>query len=171
MADENDQSKFRLPGLYGNTDLNSRINKFQEQADKHKEKQKLNPFSGSFDAVASAKQKLNKEDPNYGKPVEGSKTEQRGKQASQLIANEIKLLLEIIHKHGTVNEESNKVEIKFKELFELYKVISSKVVGLLLRARKHGLVQFEGEMLYQGRDDNVIITMDPTVKLEDVQFD
>ena len=57
------------------------------------------------------------------------------------------------------------------ELFELYKVISSKVVGLLLRARKHGLVQFEGEMLYQGRDDNVIINMDPTVKLEDVQFD
>ncbi|OTF82610.1 Costars domain containing protein [Euroglyphus maynei] len=173
MAEENDQSKFRLPGLYGNTDLNSRINMFQEKAEKHKEKQKLNPFSGSFDAVASAKQKLNKEDPNYGKPVEGSKTEQRGKQASQLIANEIKLLMEIIQKHGTVNEESSgkEVTIKFKELFELYKVISSKIVGLLLRARKHGLVRFEGEMLYQGRDDNVIITMDPSIKLDDINFD
>lgn len=90
-----------------------------------------------------------------------------------MIANEIKLLTEIIQKHGTMNEESDnkEVTIKFKELFELYKVISSKVVGLLLRARKHGLVRFEGEMLYQGRDDNVIITMDPSIKLEDINFD
>lgn len=72
-----------------------------------------------------------------------------------------------------MNEESDnkEVTIKFKELFELYKVISSKIVGLLLRARKHGLVRFEGEMLYQGRDDNVIITMDPSIKLEDINFD
>jgi len=44
-------------------------------------------------------------------------------------------------------------------LFELYKVISNKIVGLLIRARKHGLVEFEGEMLYQKRDDNVVITL------------
>lgn len=55
--------KVRLPGVYGNLELNSRITMFQEKADKHQEKQKLNPFSGSFDAVASAKQKLNKDDP------------------------------------------------------------------------------------------------------------
>ena len=49
MAEENDQSKFRLPGLYGNTDLNSRINMFQEQAEKHKEKQKLNPYIDNYE--------------------------------------------------------------------------------------------------------------------------
>lgn len=55
----------RLPGLYGNTDLGSRINMFTEKAEKHYEKQKLNPFSGNFDAVEAAKQKLNKDDPKY----------------------------------------------------------------------------------------------------------
>ncbi|KAF7495567.1 Actin-binding Rho-activating protein [Sarcoptes scabiei] len=176
MAQETGSDKNRPQGLmdkdlYGNTDLNSRITMFQEQAEKHKEKQKLNPFSGTFDAVAAAKQKLSKEDPNYGKPVEGSKTEARGKQAAQLIANEIKLLTEIITKHGKMNDDDGMITIKFKELFELYKVISSKVVGLLIRARKYNLVKFEGEMLYQGRDDNVIITLDPNVKLDEIQYD
>ena len=30
---------------------------------------------------------------------------------------------------------------------------------MLLRARKYGLVHFEGEMLYQKQDDNKIITL------------
>lgn len=47
--------------------------------------------------------------------------------------------------------------IEFGRLFEIYNKISNKVVGLLLRARKHGLIDFAGEMLFQRRDDNVII--------------
>lgn len=34
-------------------------------------------------------------------------------------------------------------------LFQLYTKISSKVVGLLLAAKKRGLIYFEGEMLFQ----------------------
>ena len=30
---------------------------------------------------------------------------------------------------------------------------------MLLRARKYGLVDFKGEMLYQGQDDNKIIRL------------
>lgn len=30
---------------------------------------------------------------------------------------------------------------------------SMKVVGLLIRARKRGYLEFRGEMLYQGQDD------------------
>jgi len=153
-----DKGQARLPGVYGNLDLGSRITMFQEKADSHKEKQKLNPFSGSFDAVASAKQKLNKEDPNYGKPVEGSKTEKRGKHAAQLLANEIKMLCSFIKQYGKEQEDGS-VGITFGELFQLYKGISNKVVGLLIRARKHGLVKFEGEMLFQSRDDHVFITL------------
>ena len=48
--------------------------------------------------------------------------------------------------------------IRFGHLFEAYTKISNKVVGMLLRARKQGLVVFEGEMLYQRRDDDVLIT-------------
>jgi hypothetical protein len=57
----------------------------------------------------------------------------------------------------------------FKELFELYKVISNKVVGLLIRARKYGLVDFEGEMLYQGRDNNVVITLLRQLNEKDIE--
>ena len=87
--------------------------------------------------------------------------------------NEIKLLIEIIQKHGAKAEQGGKevIQMKFKELFELYKVISNKVVGLLIRARKYKLVNFEGEMLYQGRDDNVVVTLDPAIKLEDISFE
>lgn len=45
------------------------------------------------------------------------------------------------------------------DLFDRYIRISDKVVGILMRARKHGLVDFEGEMLWQGRDDHVVITL------------
>lgn len=42
---------------------------------------------------------------------------------------------------------------------QIYVAISDKVVGLLLRARKHHLVDFEGEMLFQGRDDGTLIKL------------
>ena len=48
--------------------------------------------------------------------------------------------------------------IQFGELFEAYTTISNKLVGMLMRARKQGLVVFDGEMLYQRRDDDVWIT-------------
>lgn len=35
---------------------------------------------------------------------------------------------------------------------------------MLIRARKYGLVQFEGEMLYQGQDNNKIITLLKTME-------
>ena len=43
---------------------------------------------------------------------------------------------------------------KFLKSFRLYTRISDKVVGLLLRARKYGLVYFEPEMLFQGQDND-----------------
>lgn len=64
----------------------------------------------------------------------------------------------VIEEHGTPLADGT-VEIKFGEMFRLYQVISNKVVGVLIRARKHGFVEFEGEMLYQRRDDNVIIKL------------
>lgn len=42
---------------------------------------------------------------------------------------------------------------------QIYVHISDKVVGLLLRARKHKLVDFEGEILFQRRDVDVPIMM------------
>lgn len=44
-------------------------------------------------------------------------------------------------------------------MFQLYTLISNKLVGILLRARKYQLVDFEGEVLFQRQDDHVPIIM------------
>ena len=49
--------------------------------------------------------------------------------------------------------------IDFKRIFDIYVVISNKLVGVLLRARKYGIVDFPGETLFQRRDDDVIIKL------------
>jgi len=41
-------------------------------------------------------------------------------------------------------------------LRELYAL---QVVGILMRARRQGFVSFEGEMLFQRRDDHVVIRL------------
>lgn len=95
---------------------------------------------------------------SYGRPIPGSKTEARGIKAHENIEDEIRILCSVIEEHGNpIND--GLAEIKFGELFRLYQVISNKVVGVLIRARKHGFVEFEGEMLYQRRDDDKIIRL------------
>lgn len=70
--------------------------------------------------------------------------------------------------------------MKFRPLFNIYTRVSNKLVGVLLRARKYGLVEFDGEMLFQGRDDSVQIRLSDAgvarladgckVKMFDLQF-
>ncbi len=56
--------------------------------------------------------------------------------------------------NGVEDEDDHTAAILFGDLFRMYTRISDKVVGLLLRARKYGLVHFEPEMLFQGQDDD-----------------
>ncbi|XP_015915011.1 actin-binding Rho-activating protein [Parasteatoda tepidariorum] len=144
--------------IYGNDALSARVAAFQQKADQHQKKQKSNPFSSSGSVSGMAKPIWDKNDPRYGKPEEGSKTAQRGLAAGSHISNEVTFLCEMIHEYGYPDEDGT-VAITFGELFQIYTSISNKVVGILLRARKHGLVQFEGEILFQRRDDDVIITL------------
>lgn len=143
--------------IYGNDALSTRVALFQQRAEDHKKKQKSNPFSAVGGSNLNRPQ-LDKNDPNYGRPVEGSKTEKRGLAAGAHIGNEVQYLCSIITEFGEPCEDGSTV-ISFGELFEIYSRISNKVVGILLRARKHGLVHFEGEMLFQRRDDDVIIML------------
>lgn len=94
----------------------------------------------------------------YGTPVAGSKTEQRGKMAHQRINKEIVELAEIIEQYGHRNS-NGKCSITFGELFSIYVRISNKLVGVLLRARKYHIVDFPGETLFQRRDDDVEIIL------------
>lgn len=135
--------------------LSSKVAKFNNQANQHMQSQLLNPFSQT-DGRASPKPQFSKEE--YGKPLAGSLTEMRGQKANIHVMKEMLELCQIIDSEGyNVKDEPKMRVIPFGELFNIYNYISDKVVGILLRARKHKLVQFEGEMLFQRRDDNVPI--------------
>ena len=55
-------------------------------------------------------------------------------------------------------------------LFKIYNRINDKVVGLLIRARKKDLLSFEGEMLYQGKDDLTWIVLTKNINTIRVFF-
>ncbi|XP_076038686.1 actin-binding Rho-activating protein-like isoform X2 [Oratosquilla oratoria] len=132
---------------------------FDDKVKEHKDKMANNPFSDNY--RTSAPTKLAKDDPNYGRPVAGSKTERRGRKAAAHINAEVAVLCQMIYENGEQYEDGT-AAITFGSLFQIYTVISNKVVGILLRARKHGLVYFEGETLFQRRDDDVpILLMKP----------
>lgn len=145
------------------TDL---ISTFDNKAQAHSELQKITAFSGNFDK--NLKPTFSKDE--YGKPIPGSMTEYRGAEAQARVCTEMKELCEIIHEYGKTPSKSllppelkdaTKV-ILFGELFTIYTVISDKLVGLLLRTRKHQLTFFEGEVLFQKRDDDVpVFLMQP----------
>ncbi|XP_026326236.1 actin-binding Rho-activating protein-like [Hyposmocoma kahamanoa] len=99
------------------------------------------------------------------RPVPGSMTELRGAEAQARVCTEMKELCEIINEYGKTPckgllppelADATKV-ISFGELFTIYTVISDKLVGILLRTRKYHLTYFEGEVLFQKRDDDVPI--------------
>ena len=135
--------------------VSSKVNIWEQKLQEHREKQLINPFS-QWEGAAH-RERLALDDPNYGKPVEQSKTERRGKEAHHLVGSEIITLLQMIRNHGRINQINSLYCMTFGSLFELYTRISNKVVGILLRARKYGFVDFEGEMLFQRIHDNVNI--------------
>lgn len=155
--------------------LADKVNKFNQEINKHLENQSLNPFSGQFSRSPSPRPSIGKDD--YGKPLAGSLTEVRGKRAQSQINKEILELCEIIQDLGEYNKKQKQrhpdpeeedeeqipddgtIIVTFGELFQMYTKISNKVVGLLLAAKKKGFVYFEGEMLFQRRDDHVLIAL------------
>lgn len=67
------------------------------------------------------------------------------------------------------DHDEDKPFMYFGDLFKLYTRISDKVVGILLRARKYGLVHFEPEILFQGQDDEEpVVLMKPMQDIYDI---
>ncbi|KAL0821017.1 hypothetical protein ABMA28_005666 [Loxostege sticticalis] len=148
--------------------LTNLISAFDTKAQSHSDLQKITAFSGSFDK--NHKPTFSKDE--YGKPVPGSMTEFRGAEALARVCSEMKELCEIINEYGKEPcknllppelQDATRV-ISFRELFTIYTVISDKLVGILLRSRKHQLTYFEGEVLFQGRDDDVPVFLIQTIQ-------
>ncbi|XP_070841552.1 actin binding Rho activating protein b [Chaetodon trifascialis] len=132
--------------------------RWQNWASEHTVNQKLNPFSEYFDYEYSMSLRLQKGQDGYGRPKEGTQTAERAKRAEQHIHREIDDMCYVIRTMADPDPDG-KTRVTFGQLFDRYVRISDKVVGILMRARKHGKVAFEGEMLWQGQDDGVIITL------------
>ncbi|XP_067904972.1 actin-binding Rho-activating protein [Heterodontus francisci] len=127
-------------------------------ADDHIERQRTNPFSEDFDYDYAKGLRLKKGDQGYGQPKEGSKTAERGQRAQEHVHKEIQEMCFIIRNLGRQGGDG-KTRVTFGKLFDRYVTVSDKVVGILMRARKHGLLDFQGEMLWKGEHDDVIITL------------
>ncbi|XP_027853833.2 uncharacterized protein LOC114132546 [Aphis gossypii] len=146
------------------------VSKFNQQADSHSKSQSLNPFSEQFEQSRSPSPRFSREE--YGKPIAGSKTDLRGRKAKSHICREILELCTVIHDVGTYNtkkrdpddEDEHGIDdgtiiVSFGELFQIYTKISDKVVGLLIAAKRRGFVYFDREILFQRRDDDVLIAL------------
>ena len=131
-------------------------NLWNKRAGDHKSEQESNPFSGSGSGGGS--QKLSRKDPNYGKAKEGSKTAQRAKQARAWVEKEVNKLVGVIKDLGHPDDEGFPC-IEFGPLFIAYQDISDTLVGILMRAKKRKRLRYQGDMLFQGCHNHVVITL------------
>ncbi|NP_001291512.1 actin-binding Rho-activating protein-like [Solenopsis invicta] len=156
--------------------LGAKVAMFNQYANKHKDKQSKNPFTSGLNIE---KPKFSKEE--YGRPEAGSLSDIRGRKANAHVLKEILELCEIISQEGTpCRDQPDVIGITFGDIFNIYTNISSKAVGLLLRARKQKYLEFEGECLFQRRDDDVPIFLVKPIeeirqeyrrRLEETQYD
>lgn len=131
---------------------------WEQWSDDYTERQKLNPFSQRFDMEQALSTLPQKGEEGYGRPKEGTRTAERAARAQQDVRKEMLEMCYLIRRIGEPGSDG-RTQVAFGRLFHTYARVSDKLVGILLRARKHGLVNFEGEMLWQGRDDHVQITL------------
>lgn len=118
---------------------------------KTRKKQEINPFSARFNGK--------KEVPEDH--IIETKSEERVNEAQIWMNKELSKLIEVINKHGIYCKETDSTSISFGELFVIYETISNTLVFMLIKARKKGKLYFDEnkESLYQGRDDEIMISL------------
>ncbi|XP_037075018.1 actin-binding Rho-activating protein-like [Pollicipes pollicipes] len=119
-----------------------------------------------FEKAVEGLKKMAKEQPADVVPMPaGEKKEKKGLFGVKHAHTELLELCNMIYDEGFKYSDGT-VAIPFGILFKVYSVINNRVVGLLAKARKYGLLYFEGEMLYQVRDDDKpIMLLKPIEKL------
>lgn len=166
---------FHPPSHPQNTSVCSRISRFNAHVEQHQQWQRINPFSHTsvrdMPRPSHAKEQ-------YGTAPTGSQSSERALKAQVQTLQEMLKLCELIHQEGHLIdwEDTLHRSIKFGTLFEvnsketflqsfpsllhlffplqLYIHISDKLLGTLLCARRHKYIDFQGETLFQGRDDD-----------------
>ncbi|XP_063696596.1 actin-binding Rho-activating protein-like [Culicoides brevitarsis] len=137
--------------------MSSKVQHFNQVVDIHQNQQTLNPFSSQCNNAGRRSPRLELSASEYGKPKTGSLTELRGFKANIQVFKDILELCELISSEGKPYNKEGLKMMFFGELFQIYTKINDKVVGILIRGRRHNYLKFEGEMLYQRKDDMVPI--------------
>ncbi|BFF97670.1 actin-binding Rho-activating protein [Drosophila madeirensis] len=138
------------------TSVSSRITLFNKRAEEHQNWMVINPFA-HYTVREMPKRLIRQED--YGHAPAGSRSEQRSQQAHVQALQEVLQLCKVIHELGQPKPKTGQMVLSFGELFEHYSSISGKLMGTLLGARKHGYVAFEGETLFQSKDEQVSVCL------------
>jgi len=141
--------------------VGSLSNVWETRTNKCAEDQKLNPFSKEYTGPRKWDSKC---EDTYAQPV--GKTRERWKKGNAYINKEINTMIEFIQYLGDRDENGN-VYVYFGRLFDRYAKVSTNLVGYLIRARKRGMLHFEGEMLWQGQDDDAVITLSDQYSLKE----
>jgi len=94
---------------------------------------------------------------SYGHPKENSMSAARAEKAQQWIEKEIEKLMQQIHTVGSKDHHTGEVTVTFGHLFYHYQDVSDTLVGILLRAKKRKLIEYDGHMMFQGKHDHVVI--------------
>lgn len=126
---------------------------------KAKEEQTTNVFSAGYTGT----KKLKKGDKGYGSAPEGSASAARAKKATEWVKARIIQLVGVITDIGKPGADGLPYT-DFGTLFVTYEKITDTLVGILQRAKKYGVVTFEGEMLFQGQSDRVVIALTAKAK-------
>uniref|UniRef100_A0A7S3NLY4 Costars domain-containing protein n=1 Tax=Aureoumbra lagunensis TaxID=44058 RepID=A0A7S3NLY4_9STRA len=116
--------------------------------------QKTNTFSKFYDPNAT--KQLPPKDGEYGTPPPGSATAARWEKGKKWVDEQIDNLIQAIHDIGETDD--NCTIVTFGALFYYYADVSDSLVGILMRAKKRQRLFYEGDMLFQNKDDHVIIT-------------
>ncbi|KAH8262032.1 hypothetical protein KR038_005951, partial [Drosophila bunnanda] len=139
------------------TSVSSRITLFNQAAEQHQNWMMINPFA-HYNVSDMPKRSFGQDE--YGKPPAGSLSEQRALQASVWALEQMLQLCEVIESNGEPDPDDQRLRrLEFGHLFNLYSDISDKLMGTMLAARKNGFVEFNGETLFQGRDEIVPVRL------------
>lgn len=112
--------------------INSRLMQWQEKAQSNQNfTKKSSLLSKNFQGPHYQHLGSREDDENYGRPVQGSKTEFRGKAAGVHISSEVVELCSVIRDMATTLPDGT-VAVPFGELFELYTRISNKVFNVFV---------------------------------------
>mmetsp|Transcript_6826 Transcript_6826/g.12044 ORF Transcript_6826/g.12044 Transcript_6826/m.12044 type:complete len:431 (+) Transcript_6826:155-1447(+) len=132
----------------------SRIQGWNKQVEGMQEADRENPFSANFSGPAAPRPG----EEGYGRAKAGTKTAERAAKAQEWVDKEIDKFVSVVKDIGEPGPDG-KISVTFGKLFITYQDISDTLVGIMMRAKKRKHIHYEGDMLFQGRDNHVLVTL------------